>query len=58
PVDLFCRKYLSIRGGSPCEGDENSKQSQLRLIREMLDVVEEVDSRDFNWYLYNSTHNV
>ncbi|CAG8459595.1 18140_t:CDS:2 [Racocetra fulgida] len=43
PVDIFGRKYLSIRGGSPCEGDENSKQSQLRLIREMLDVIEEID---------------
>ncbi|CAG8613259.1 16960_t:CDS:2, partial [Racocetra persica] len=43
PVDICGRKYLSIRGGSPCEGDENSKQSQLRLIREMLDVIEEID---------------
>ncbi|CAG8526446.1 4586_t:CDS:10 [Dentiscutata heterogama] len=43
PVDLFCRKFLCIRSGSPCEGDENSKQSQLRLIREMLDIIEEID---------------
>ncbi|CAG8687975.1 4008_t:CDS:2 [Dentiscutata erythropus] len=42
-VDIFGRKYISIRGGSPCDGDENSKQSQLRLVREMLDVVEEID---------------
>ncbi|CAG8511129.1 13929_t:CDS:1, partial [Cetraspora pellucida] len=43
PVDIFGRKYLAIRGGSPCDGDENSKQSQLRLIREIWDVIEEVD---------------
>ncbi|CAG8665015.1 2279_t:CDS:2 [Dentiscutata heterogama] len=42
-VDIFGRKYISIRGGSPCDGDENSKQSQLRLVREILDVVEEID---------------
>ncbi|CAG8796990.1 27300_t:CDS:2, partial [Dentiscutata erythropus] len=43
PVDLFCRKFLCVRSGSPCEGDENSKQSQLRLTREMCDVIEEID---------------
>ncbi|CAG8761009.1 3974_t:CDS:2, partial [Racocetra fulgida] len=43
PVDIFGRKYLAIRGGSPCDGDEDSKQSQLRLIREMWDVIEDVD---------------
>ncbi|CAG8765473.1 5265_t:CDS:1, partial [Dentiscutata erythropus] len=26
-VDIFGRKYISIRGGSPC-GDKNSKHSQ------------------------------
>ncbi|CAG8790338.1 284_t:CDS:1, partial [Dentiscutata erythropus] len=31
-LDIFGRKYISIRGGSLCDGDENSKQSQLRLV--------------------------
>ncbi|KAF0403823.1 inositol monophosphatase [Gigaspora margarita] len=47
PVDIFGRTYLSVRGGSPCDGDENSKQSQLRLIKEILDVVEKIDCPRF-----------
>ncbi|CAG8482248.1 20973_t:CDS:2 [Dentiscutata erythropus] len=43
PVDIFGRKYLAIRAGSPCDGDKDSKQSQLRLAREIWDVIEDVD---------------
>jgi len=43
PVDILGRKYLAIRAGSPSAGDETSEQSQLRLIRELWDVVEEID---------------
>ncbi|CAG8765634.1 12825_t:CDS:2, partial [Acaulospora morrowiae] len=43
PVDLFGRKYLAIRSGSPCDGDESARQSQLRLVREMWGVIEEID---------------
>uniref|UniRef100_A0A1D1YU13 Inositol-1-monophosphatase n=1 Tax=Anthurium amnicola TaxID=1678845 RepID=A0A1D1YU13_9ARAE len=43
PVDIFGRKYLAIRAGSPCAGDETSEQGQLRLARELWNVVEEID---------------
>ncbi|CAG8709109.1 10432_t:CDS:2, partial [Funneliformis mosseae] len=43
PVDILGRKYLAVRAGSPYEGDETSKQSQLRLVRELWNVVEEID---------------
>lgn len=43
PVDILGRKYLAIRGGSPCAGDETVEQSQLRLVREFWNIVEEID---------------
>lgn len=43
PVDIFGRSYLAVRGGSPCAGDETSKQSQLRLVRELWNVVEDIN---------------
>lgn len=43
PFDLLGRKYLAVRACSPCAGDETSEQSQLRLVRELWNVVEEID---------------
>ncbi|GBB99777.1 hypothetical protein RclHR1_03630005 [Rhizophagus clarus] len=43
PVDILGRKYLAVRGGSSCAGDETVEQSQLRLVRELWNIVEEID---------------
>ncbi|CAJ0757285.1 2310_t:CDS:2, partial [Entrophospora sp. SA101] len=43
PVNILGRKFLAIRGGLPCSSDENSRQSQIRLVREMWGLVEEID---------------
>ncbi|PKY48606.1 hypothetical protein RhiirA4_464248, partial [Rhizophagus irregularis] len=43
PVNILGRKYLAVRGGSSCAGDETVEQSQLRLVREFWNIVEEID---------------
>ncbi|RGB41768.1 hypothetical protein C1646_684771 [Rhizophagus diaphanus] len=43
PVNILGRKYLAVRGGSPCAGDKTVEQSQLRLVREFWNIVEEID---------------
>ncbi|KAG9284869.1 hypothetical protein G9A89_003792 [Geosiphon pyriformis] len=43
PVDILGRKFLAVRGCSPSPGDIDVRQSQSRIIREMWNVVEELD---------------
>ncbi|PKC11118.1 hypothetical protein RhiirA5_413486 [Rhizophagus irregularis] len=43
PFNILGRKYLAVRGGSSCAGDETVEQSQLRLVREFWNIVEEID---------------
>ncbi|CAB5361468.1 unnamed protein product [Rhizophagus irregularis] len=43
PVNILERKYLAVRGGSPYAGDKTVEQSQLRLVREFWNIVEEID---------------
>ncbi|CAJ0833269.1 14177_t:CDS:2, partial [Entrophospora sp. SA101] len=43
PDNILGHKFLAIRGGLPCSSDENSRQSQIHLVREMWGLVEEID---------------
>ncbi|CAG8698486.1 4848_t:CDS:2, partial [Ambispora leptoticha] len=43
PVNILGRKYLAVRGCSPSAGDTDAKQSQLRIVRELWDIVEEIE---------------
>ncbi|PKY48608.1 inositol monophosphatase [Rhizophagus irregularis] len=43
PANILERKYLAVRGGSPYAGDKTVEQSQLRLVREFWNIVEEID---------------
>ncbi|CAG8542569.1 2083_t:CDS:2 [Ambispora gerdemannii] len=43
PVDILGRKFLAVRGCSPSAGDTDAKQSQLRIVRELWNVVEEIE---------------
>ncbi|CAG8523675.1 6572_t:CDS:2 [Paraglomus brasilianum] len=43
PADILSRRFLAVRAGSPAPGDKTSRESQLRLVKEMWDVVEQVE---------------
>ncbi|CAB5159864.1 unnamed protein product [Rhizophagus irregularis] len=40
-ADIFWE--IAVRGGSPYAGDKTVEQSQLRLVREFWNIVEEID---------------
>ncbi|CAG8451278.1 6547_t:CDS:2 [Paraglomus occultum] len=43
PADFLGRRFLGVRAGSPVPGDKTGRESQLRLAKEMWDVVELVE---------------